>query len=159
MIKYTMLMTLVILLSSCQKTSEVKNIENLPIPATPQMYLQDSDYLEMVRIDQFVQKEIINGHFKSYQAFLDKELPSKISYCNILATNDLQGDLLKFVQAKCERSKHFKQLITKYPSYLRMSVADKVNLKQNALEILEKGIKADEALEIFKNRKTESNES
>lgn len=156
---FILIIALACLFSACQKATESETSAHIPAPVTQQTYLDDTDYQEIIRIDQYVQKEIIRGNFNTYRAFLDKELRSKASYCKILATNDLKGELLGFVQAKCDRSKHFKQLISKYPNYLSMTAADKAELKHKALEKMQLELKSEEALEIFKNRKTDTNES
>jgi hypothetical protein len=67
----------------------------------------------------------------------------------MLHSNSLEGDLLSFIEAKCERSKHFEKFVSKYPSYLKMASTDKVLLRKKAEKLLDIELKGEEAFHLY----------
>lgn len=146
------------LLFSCNDAVDINNIKNLELKISEEDYLNDFDFQQVIKLDDFVKREIIRGTFSSHKNFISEQLKSKVTYCNILDSNSLEGDLLHFIEAKCERSKHFNKLVSKYPSYLKMASIDKVLLRKKAEKLLDKELTSEEAFNLFKSKNNTDNE-
>ena len=156
---FIFILTLVII--ACNDKSDSYSFDNPHIDVNEQEILNNSDYLEIVKIDDYIQREIIKGTYSLYKEFISEEIKKKGTYCNILSnqTQELPKDLKKFLSQRCERRKHFESFVSAHPEFLKMSVKDKLALKNKAKKQLNLEISPSETLNIYKQYRDPNNNS